>query len=860
MKIVKNFNPIMESISNVGKTKKALREEKETPLVGTLPNADAVALNQHIEDRKQGLERRANPDKDPLVKELIDATASAASRTRHIDVVDRKELAKVLTEAKKNKQKFKVGKSDKLGYRYYVDILPIYGSQGALEVDDDSTEVDGEGSEGALEESLTEDTIKLNNGKYANVGDDGKVDSGTFDTKKEADKQRRAMFANGYKESLDEDIEQEIKDYIKWCESTGQNPKEGKSLDKYYEEGKSKDNLNESLEDDLKSYIKWCKDNNKEAKDYKSLKDYLSKKKSLKESAEGKYTDRLWNALDNGLIDYETVATAAIKWLSDDEIDDLARANDWTFVFEDPEDEDDEDSGELEDDYDLVDLDESVKDPEIKDLVNSLDDEFVWEIGDFSPDKLTFLTLEVPEIEYLNPEDKDKAVAVILDNKTFEHAIEDETGYYSPENFVAYARYLTKDELENLVNSTTHLDEDLKVYTGDLEDFTPSKGAEPFFREIVEKGKLGDLAFLLENVFKIKGEKDTLIDIAALNDLLINRQDYLRSNLKLDEAPLKDDDYDDNYNEEPVDNDDLIVDDEEETPVEKDTPIDSDDDIDPNEVEGVGDEFDSDYTEPIDYDIDSEYDEDDVPPVDDFEEDEYQEYVDKYDPEDKPHKIKRHKEKEEESLDLDEAKYKTPMNETEDYINAMYKAYKALKNRKNGYAAVYGHRKGKRFVPFFALKDSQSELSKVVDSLKTREKGQTDVIVYTLYKDNLDDAEGTLKSKGLLKEEVNNKEPELEIDISEDTVTECDDKDNSLTESIAQGFIDKNFVATSNVSSPLTEEKGCTSKPMQEEDEEVVDVSDEEITEALGMPKESDVEKNTHKEDKSEECKDGEAQ
>ena len=811
MKIVKNFNPIMESISNVGKTKKALREEKETPLVGTLPNADAVALNQHIEDRKQGLERRANPDKDPLVKELIDDTASAASRTRHIDVVDRKELAKVLTEAKKNKQKFKVGKSDKLGYRYYVDILPIYGSQGALEVDDGDAEVDGE--------FLAEAVLK-------------------------------------------EDINKELKDYIKWCESNGQNPKDGKSLDKYYKEEKSKNKLNESIEDELKSYIKWCKDNNKEAKDYNSLKDYLSKKKSLKESAEGKYTDRLWNALDNGLIDYETVATAAIKWLSDDEIDDLARANDWTFVFEDPEDESDEDddSEELEDDYDLIDLDESVKDPEVKDLVNSLDDEFIWEIDNFYPNQLTFLTSEVPEIEYLNPEDKDKAVAVILDNKTFEHAIEDETGYYSPENFVAYVRYLTKDDLENLVNSTTHLDEDLKVYTGDLEDFTPSKEAEPFFREIVEKGKLGDLAFLLENVFKIKGEKDTLIDIAALNDLLINRQDYLRSNLKLDEAPLKDDDYDDNYNEEPVDNDDLIVDDEEETPVEKDTPIDSDDDIDPNDVEGVGDEFDSDYSEPVDYDVDSEYDEDDIPPVDDFEEDEYQEYVDKYDPEDKPRKIKRHKEKEEESLDLDEAKYKTPMNETEDYINAMYKAYKALKNRKNGYAAVYGYRKGKRFVPLFALKDSQSELSKVIDSLKTREKGQTDVIVYTLYKDNLDDAEDTLKSKGLLKEEVNNKEPELETDISEDTVTECDDKDNSLTESIAQGFIDKNFVATSNVSSPLTEKKECSSKPMQEDDEEVVDVSDEEITEALGMPKESDVEKNTHKEDKSEECKDGEAQ
>ena len=43
---------------------------------------------------------------------------------------------------------------------------------------------------------VDEDTVKLKNGKYANVGDDGKVDSGTFNTKKEADAQRKAMFAN----------------------------------------------------------------------------------------------------------------------------------------------------------------------------------------------------------------------------------------------------------------------------------------------------------------------------------------------------------------------------------------------------------------------------------------------------------------------------------------------------------------------------------------------------------------------------------------------------------------------------------------------------------------------------------------
>ena len=51
-----------------------------------------------------------------------------------------------------------------------------------------------------------EDTKKLKDGKWANVGKDGKADSGTFKTKKEADAQRRAMFANGYKESCKDDV------------------------------------------------------------------------------------------------------------------------------------------------------------------------------------------------------------------------------------------------------------------------------------------------------------------------------------------------------------------------------------------------------------------------------------------------------------------------------------------------------------------------------------------------------------------------------------------------------------------------------------------------------------------------------
>lgn len=51
---------------------------------------------------------------------------------------------------------------------------------------------------GRYDESLEEDTIQKANGKWTNRGDDG-IEHGEFDTKKEADAQRKAMFAKGYK-------------------------------------------------------------------------------------------------------------------------------------------------------------------------------------------------------------------------------------------------------------------------------------------------------------------------------------------------------------------------------------------------------------------------------------------------------------------------------------------------------------------------------------------------------------------------------------------------------------------------------------------------------------------------------------
>ena len=58
---------------------------------------------------------------------------------------------------------------------------------------------DFDAADDIISESLKEDIKKLPNGKWANVGKDGKADSGKFRTKKAADAQRKAMFANGYK-------------------------------------------------------------------------------------------------------------------------------------------------------------------------------------------------------------------------------------------------------------------------------------------------------------------------------------------------------------------------------------------------------------------------------------------------------------------------------------------------------------------------------------------------------------------------------------------------------------------------------------------------------------------------------------
>lgn len=54
------------------------------------------------------------------------------------------------------------------------------------------------------DESLLEDTIKNSKGKWVNKGKEGT--HGEFKTKKEADAQRKAMYARGFGESFEDDL------------------------------------------------------------------------------------------------------------------------------------------------------------------------------------------------------------------------------------------------------------------------------------------------------------------------------------------------------------------------------------------------------------------------------------------------------------------------------------------------------------------------------------------------------------------------------------------------------------------------------------------------------------------------------
>ena len=777
MKIVKKLSPIMESISNVGKNKKKeLKEELDVNHpIGVLPHADAVATEQHIADRAAGLERRANPDKDPLVKELIDETASAKSRTLHYDVVDRKGLAKILTEAKKNKQKFKVGKSDKLGYRYFVDILPIYGSKGALEVDDDITEVDGEEAGESLSESLT----------------------------------------------LNEDIEQELKDYIKWCKDNGKEPKDGASLDAYFEkdkkldEAKYKTPMNES-EDYINAMYKAYKELSKRKGGYAAVYGYRKGKTfvpflALKDSQEDlkKLSDSLKTREkgQNDVIVYTLFKdnlegakellknkgllkeNLSIDNLLDDELEEPIDNNldeETEIIYQVslisyPDIEETEEFDNQEDAIkyakeNQADYDEVVVEKITTNYIDREDRETIYE-GGKELDHYEDLKEDYDDFDYyveqLEELDLDENAYDYYLEKLYEIADEDE--YASYKSFADVlkdarktAEQYKEDESNMIDDEDEDLDEDLQLYTSSLKDFKPAKEAEELWNEIIEKGKMDDLEYALENVFKSDDDKNASIDIEGLNDLLVNHPDFIRTLIGLDDAPLEDIDYD-SEDVEPVDNDDLIIDDvDEEEPVDVDTPINDEDEEDI--IDYKKDKIEADDEEDIEPLTDQELADEDV--------EEYPEapkYVDEEPKEEKkPSKWTKREDKVEEAL------------------------------------------------------GDKEEKQKKIDALRAK-----------------------------LKEDCGcdhpcDREPELKLDDENDDLEECNkpikecdtSKDDDLTETIANAYV-KSRVTEAKPQDKQDEYDSLVKKtlPLLESDEEIVDISDDEINQMVGAPTEADVKK-----------------
>ena len=701
MKIEKNLSPIMESISNVGKKKTVLKEEVDPnyDIVRALDPAAADAVDMHREFRKQGLERRENALNDPLIKEFLEETASDESRTRHIDVKDRKELAKVLTEAKKKKQKFKVGKSDKSGYRYFVDIIPVYGSKGALDNDNEIETDEDEVSDGgeSLGESLKGEDVSL---------------------QKEPTKEEKP---------LEEDFEGELT----------------------YDEAQDLFYNNERVQEQF---------------------DYWE-------------VDHAFSVINTVMRD-------------------------------------------------------------ISDMVKEFGDDL----------------------------------------------------------------YKEKED-----SSSEELNEDLQVYTSTLKDFKPAKEAEELWDEIIEKNKLDDLEYGLENVFKSKWEDNTSIDIEGLNDLLINHQDFIRTLLDLDGAPLEDKDYDDDFDEEPVEDD--LFDDEDEI---EDDVSDNEEDTDYKNINTIGDNIDyDDSEEPIDYD--DEEDEEDILPVDDY--DEYQEYLDIYDPEEKPKRKFKKRGLEEESLDesieddygdvygrkgprnqkdvyknkldriknnksLDHSTIKDLSNFTKkeelneatseirsssDYVKGEKEASKVLYGNKNAFGSIFGYIKDNKFTPVSPKALSREDFNGYINSLKD----DADVEVCAVYQNNLDDSykDADKKEDALLNKQGgvawNDADARAKHSVKKEGVEndiESDDTDNDLIENIANSFIKNNYKENTPLNEDDTSQESHSDKILKEaltsDDDEVVDITDDEIEEALGMPKTTEAKKESEMEEnnlatktKVEECK-----
>lgn len=96
---------------------------KDATIQRVLDPADADAFQMHDDALKANEERKEESLKQKEVAELIKETASEESRHRHYDVVDRKDLAKKINEAKSKNLKYSISRNNKDGYRYLLEVF-----------------------------------------------------------------------------------------------------------------------------------------------------------------------------------------------------------------------------------------------------------------------------------------------------------------------------------------------------------------------------------------------------------------------------------------------------------------------------------------------------------------------------------------------------------------------------------------------------------------------------------------------------------------------------------------------------------------------------------------------------------------
>lgn len=169
---------------------------------------EILGLEDYFKDEslKESYQNVDSMSREELMDE-IDGIYYWALKGKHIDITSIIEDPEVFNSDDSDDEEgyFKGVPTDKL--RGILKILRKMLSGGSLTHDDVKFMVSKDGSVNEsnsksrgkyVRKTLSEDTIQKKNGKWTNRGKDGQ-EHGEFDTKEEADAQRKAMFARGFK-------------------------------------------------------------------------------------------------------------------------------------------------------------------------------------------------------------------------------------------------------------------------------------------------------------------------------------------------------------------------------------------------------------------------------------------------------------------------------------------------------------------------------------------------------------------------------------------------------------------------------------------------------------------------------------